>query len=216
MAEEGKKAAEAAAPTPRLMPRLILASGSAARAALLRAAGVPFEAMLPAVDEAAVKEAMRAENAPPAHIAEVLAEFKALRVSMRVSEALVLGADQVLVCNGVLFDKPADLDHARAHLQALRGRRHELVTVACLARNGAPVWRHVARAHLTMRPFSDDFLDQYLDRVGAAALESVGAYHIEGLGSQLFSAIDGDWFAILGLPLLPLLDMLRQHGVLAT
>jgi septum formation protein len=199
----------AAAATP-----VVLASASPARAALLRAAGIPILVDAAAIDESEVKVSLQAARAEPAAIAEALAELKAQRVSRRHAGNLVIGADQVLDCEGVLFDKPADLAAARSQLLALRGRRHQLVSAAVLVRDGQRLWHHVARADLTMREFSTDFLDRYLRSAGGAALSSVGAYQLEGAGAQLFASIDGDYFTILGLPLLPLLGILREHGVL--
>ncbi|MDO9712099.1 Maf family protein [Paracraurococcus lichenis] len=195
-------------------PRLILATASAARRAVLAGAGLAFEAMAAAVDEAAIKESAQAEGIPAEDAAILLAEAKAQRIARRHPEALVIGADQMLVCDGAWFDKPADLDGARAHLRALRGRAHVLVSAMVCWRGGARVWQHLARPRLTMRDFSDDFLEAYLAAEGEALLSSVGAYRLEGPGVQLFSAVEGEHSAILGLPLLPLLDFLRGHGVL--
>lgn len=195
---------------------LILASTSPTRRRLLAAAGVPIEAVAPAVDEAALTQSLLHEGAAPAAIAEALAELKGLSVSRRHPGRIVLGADQVLACNGVLFDKPADRAHAAAALRALRGRGHELHTAAVAVRDGTAIWRHVAQASLTMRAFSDRFLEDYLAQVGDAAMTSVGGYQLEGPGAQLFSRVEGDYFAILGLPLLPLLAWLRQQAILAT
>ena len=193
---------------------IVLASASPARAALLRAAGIPIRVDAAAIDEAEVKASLRAVGAEPAAVAEALAELKAQRVSRRHPGSLVIGADQVLECDGVLFDKPTDPAAARNQLLTLRGRRHQLVSAVVLSRDGQRVWHHVDRANLTMRDFSAGFLDQYLRAAGEAALSSVGAYQLEGVGAQLFARIDGDYFTILGLPLLPLLDILREHGVL--
>lgn len=193
---------------------VVLASASAVRAALLRAAGVPILIDAAAIDESEVKASLRVQQAAPAAISETLAELKAQRVSRRHAGNLVVGADQVLECDGTLFDKPADLAAARSQLLALRGRRHQLVSAVVLVRDGQRVWHHVDRASLTMRDFSSDFLDRYLQSAGEAALSSVGAYQLEDLGAQLFSGIEGDYFTVLGLPLLPLLDILREHGVL--
>ncbi len=195
------------------MPPLVLASTSPTRRRLLENTGLGFEAVSPGVDEEEVKLSLTASGASGAQIAETLAELKANRVSARFPQALVIGADQVLSCNGVLFDKPPDMDHARAQLQALRGKPHELLTAVCVAKAGGRVWHHNAVARLTMRAFSDAFLDDYLQRAGEDVLGSVGVYRLEGLGAQLFSRIDGDFFTILGLPLLPLLGFLREHGV---
>jgi septum formation protein len=193
---------------------LVLASASAARAAMLQRAGLEVERLPAAVDEDEIKAAFRHDGADAETCAAALAEAKAERTSLRRSGALVIGADQILVCNDVWFDKPPDRDHARAQLQALRGRTHELVTAVCVTRNGSVVWRHVDRPRLTMRPFSDAFLDSYLAAAGDAVLTSVGAYQLEGLGAQLFSRVEGDFFSILGLPLLPLLDFLRGNGAI--
>lgn len=197
------------------MSDLVLASTSVTRQRMLREAGLRFDSLAPGVDEDEVKASLKAERAGAAQIAETLAELKALRVSARRPDALVIGADQVLDCNGVLFDKPPDLAHARAQLQALRGKTHVLATSVCVAQNGARLWHHNAQARLAMRPFSDAFLDDYLKTAGEDVLGSVGVYRLEGLGAQLFSRIDGDFFTILGLPLLALLDFLRGRGVLA-
>ncbi|MDB5362420.1 MAG: septum formation protein Maf [Rhodospirillales bacterium] len=194
---------------------VVLASGSKTRLTLLQQAGLGVEALAPSVDEQEMKAAFLAERAPAEACAEALAELKAVRISQRRPGALVIGADQMLDCNGVWFDKPADEAHARAHLQALRGKTHRLVTAAVVARNGQRIWHTIDTARLTMRPFSDAFLDDYLHWVGPAVLSSVGAYQLEGLGAQLFSRIEGDFFTILGLPLLPLLGFLRDQGALA-
>jgi len=193
---------------------VILASASQTRLTLLRQAGLAVEAIAPSVDEQEMKAAFQAEKAPAEACAEALAELKAVRISQRNPGILVIGADQMLDCNGVWFDKPADIAHARAHLQALRGKTHRLVTAAVVALNGSRIWHTIDTANLTMRPFGDEFLDAYLHRVGPAVLSSVGAYHLEGLGAQLFSRVEGDFFTILGLPLLPLLGFLRDHGAL--
>jgi septum formation protein len=198
------------------MSGLILASSSPTRRRVLQAAGLEFSVAAPGVDEEEVKRSLRAQGATGMQIAETLAELKAQRISARHDGALVIGADQVLECNKVLFDKPADLAHARGQLQALRGKSHDLLCAICVAQNGARIWHHNGRVTLRMRPFSDAFLDEYLRRAGEDLLGSVGAYRLEGLGAQLFSRIDGDWFSILGVPLLPLLDFLRGHKLVAS
>ncbi len=182
---------------------------------MLRNAGLDPIQDASAVDEDRVKQSLKARGADTAQIAVKLAELKAQETAQRHPGAFVIGADQMLDCDGAWFDKPPDLARARGHLRSLRGRTHELVTAAVVVRDGAGVWQHVDRARLTMRDFSDAFIDDYLDRVGTAACRSVGAYQLEGLGAQLFSRIDGDFFTILGLPLLPLLDTLRDHGIVA-
>lgn len=198
------------------VPAVILASGSRSRASLLRNAGVVFTQQPSAVDEDAIKAALRAQGATAAHCAEVLAEMKAVQVSRAHPAALVIGADQMLACEGVWFDKPLGLDGARAHLRQLRGRTHQLLNSLIVARGGARVWHYADHATMRMRPLSDAFVEQYLASAGAAILGSVGAYQLEGMGSQLFEAVAGDFFSILGLPLLPLLAFLREHGVVAS
>lgn len=194
---------------------IVLASGSATRRAMLEAAGVDFAVHTAAVDEESVKLALRAETDDPARAAETLAELKAARVSARHPGTLVFGADQMLDCGGQWFDKPADRDGARAQLLALRGKPHRLTSAVVAVKDGVRVWHHVDTARLEMRNFSDAFLDDYLERAGDAVLASVGAYQLEGLGAQLFARTEGDHFTILGLPLLPLLDFLRENGELS-
>ncbi len=193
---------------------LVLASASDVRRRLLDNAGVSFDVDPANVDEENVKASIRAENGGAAEIAETLAELKAVAVSRRHPAALVIGADQTLDCNGVLFDKPADLDHARGHLTALSGRTHTLHSSVCIVERGARLWHHNAVARLTVRALSATFIDDYVARSGGDICNSVGAYRLEGLGIQLFERIDGDYFTILGLPLLPLLAYLRQREVL--
>ncbi|MGE4063918.1 MAG: Maf family protein [Rhodospirillaceae bacterium] len=195
-------------PAPRL---LILASASKSRANLMRAAGLSFEVVPAHVDEDSIKLAMKAEGASAADCAVALAEFKAGTISQRYPEALVIGADQMLECEGVWFDKPTDMAGARNHLVTLRGKTHTLSNSAAVALNGSPIWHHTSVARLTMRDFSDAFLDEYLGAVGPAATSSVGAYQLEGRGAQLFSKVDGDFFTILGLQVLDVLAFLREH-----
>ncbi|PGH54892.1 septum formation protein Maf [Azospirillum palustre] len=194
-------------------PKLVLASGSRTRAAMLEQAGVPAILDRPLVDEDEVKAAGRAEGVPADAVAEALAELKAQRITRRHPGALVVGADQMLDCEGRWFDKPADRAAARAQLLDLRGQTHQLVSCAVVVRDGERMWHKTDSARLTMRNFSEAFLDDYLDRVGDDVLHSVGAYQLEGLGAQLFHRVEGDFFTILGLPLLPLLGFLRVHGV---
>ena len=203
----------------RAEPVVVLASSSATRQTLLARAGIAFEAMPAAVDEAALKEACQAEAIPPEDAAIILAEAKAERVAHRVPDALVIGCDQLLVCRmedgkDRWFDKPADMTAARAQLQALRSKTHRLVTATVAWRNGARIWQDVTSPRLTMRAFSDAFLDTYLAAEGDALFASVGGYRVEALGIHLFSRIEGEHSAILGLPMLPLLGFLRGHGVL--
>ena len=201
------------APVPAA-PRVVLASASAVRRRLLEGAGVAVTVAPAHIDEDEIKRAMRAEGAGAADAAVALAELKARRVSRDHAGALVIGADQILDLDGEWFDKPPDMDHAKAHLRTLGGRTHGLATAACVVRDGQRIWHHVATPRLTMRPLSEGFVEGYLARAGADVLGSVGAYRLEGLGAQLFSRIEGDFFAILGLPLLPLLDFLREHGAI--
>ena len=193
---------------------VVLASASKSRASLLSAAGLAFEVVPAHADEDAVKAALKAEGATAAQCAETLAEIKAIQVSQRLPECLVIGADQMLECDGVWFDKPADLHGARAHLHALRGKTHVLPTAVAVVLGGAVIWHHSASPRLTMRAFSDAFMEHYLANTGERILSSVGAYQLEGWGVQLFDRIDGDFSTILGLPLLPLLAFLREHQVI--
>ncbi len=193
---------------------LLLASASAARKVLLENAGLHFRQQPASVDEEEIKAALRAEGAGAGQVAETLAELKAGRISRANSAALVIGADQMLDCEGRWFDKPGTAEAAAGQLAALAGRTHTLETSVCVLRDGQRLWHHNARAHLTMRPLSAAFIEHYLAAAGEACLKSVGGYQLEGLGAQLFSRVEGDFFTILGLPLLPLLDFLRARGVL--
>lgn len=191
---------------------LILASGSAVRRRLLGAAGLRFEVDVPRVDEEAAKASLRAEGLKPRDQADALAELKALSISRRRG-GLVIGADQMLALDNETLDKPKDMDEARAHLTRMKGRTHHLICAAIVARDGVVIWRHIETPKLKMRAFSDAFLEDYLRQAGEAVLHSVGAYQLEGLGAQLFESVEGDYFSVLGLPLLPLLAFLREHGV---
>jgi septum formation protein len=195
---------------------LILASASPIRKKLLAAAGLKVRVEPPLVDEEAIKRIFEVNREAAPDCALALAEAKAQEVAGHHQHVLVVGADQILVCGSTWFNKPADLGDARAQLQALRGRTHELFTAVCVVRKAARIWHTVSLAKLTMRHFSDGFLDAYLGSEQAAALGSVGGYRLEEKGVQLFSDIQGDYFAILGLPLLELLRFLRSRGALAS
>ncbi len=190
--------------------RLILASTSTTRQNLLRQAGVVFTAVSSGVDEATVKAGF---TRTASELAMTLAQAKAAAVSAAHPDAWVIGADQILVCGKKMFDKPADVAGAAGHLAALNGRTHELVTAACVVRNGEVVWQDVTTPRLTMRDCSPAFLAGYLAAEGSDICHCVGAYRLEGLGIQLFSAIEGDFFTILGLNLLVLLAFLRRAGL---
>ena len=194
--------------------RLILASASTARAAMLRDAGIEFVVEPAAIDEAAIKSKYRQAGRDALACAMALAEAKARGVARRHPEALVIGADQILVAAAEWFDKPADLAEAAAQLRRLRGRLHVLATAACAYQAEDCLWQASASPELTMRCFGEGFLADYIAAEGPALHGSVGAYRLEGRGVQLFSRIDGDHFAILGLPLIELLGFLRQRGLL--
>ena len=193
--------------------QIILASKSAARRAVLTGAGVPFEVAVAGVDEDAVKTAMLAQGATPRDVADALAEIKAVKISAG-RPGFVIGSDQTLEFEGQLYDKAETLEAAAERLKAMRGKPHKLHSAVVVAKDGAPIWREIVSATLTMRDFSDAFLASYLELEGEEALGSVGCYRLEGPGAQLFSKIEGDYFAILGLPLMGLLDLFRRHGVL--
>jgi len=191
---------------------LVLASRSAARRTLLEIAGVPVDVRPADIDERSLETGVPSKT--PAAVAALLARQKALAVAALHPARLVLGADQVLALDAKLFSKPADRATARAQLRALSGRTHELHAAIAFVRDATVVFEHVGTARLTMRSFSDRFLDAYLEAGGSAATASVGAYQIEGLGIQLFERVEGDYFTVLGLPLLTVLDFLRRHGCL--
>jgi septum formation protein len=191
---------------------LVLASRSEVRRTLLSAAGISIEVAAADIDERGLEK--QAGLLSPSEIAALLAREKATAVERHHPGRLVLGADQVLAFEGKCFSKPADRAAARTQLRTLSGRTHELHSAIAFVQNATPVFEHVSVARLTMRAFSDQFLDQYLEAVGSAATQSVGAYQIEGLGIQLFDRLEGDYFTVLGLPLLPVLDFLRRRGCL--
>ncbi|WP_417667841.1 Maf-like protein [Roseibium sp.] len=193
---------------------LVLASGSKIRAELLKNAGLKIDIDPADVDERAIEAPLIDAGVPPEDLGTILAEAKANNVSVRRGNDLVIGADQILAFEGERYTKPADMEAARRQLLKLSGDTHELHSAVVLSRNGEAIWRHVSTAHLTMRELTPAFIGQYLADVGDVALSSVGAYQLEGPGVQLFEKIDGDYFTILGLPLLPLLEELRVQGVL--
>ena len=197
------------------MSRLVLASSSAVRARLLANAGLEVAVDPATIDEAVIKADCRKNRRDAAECAQLLAEAKAQDVARRHPGVLVIGADQMLECDGRWFDKPKDRDDATAQLEALKGRQHTLITAIAVIRDSAVLWQHLQRSYLTMRQFSAAFLDRYLATMGQRILATVGGYELEGLGAQLMAQIEGDYFAILGLPLLPLLAFLRTEGALA-
>lgn len=193
---------------------IILASASSIRRRLLENAGATFSCEKPLVDEKELKN--RAVNLDPETLAQHLAAAKCLSVSAKHPGDLVIGADQVLSLSGRTYDKPENLEEARSHLAEFRGQTHALISAVCCARRGVVLWQYTDRAELTMRRFSGRFLEEYLAAIGADAATPVGAYKFEGPGIQLFERIKGDYFTILGLPLLPLLEFLRSTGEIAS
>jgi len=196
---------------------LVLASQSAGRIAMMHAAGVAVEAMPALVDESSIKAALISTSAKPRDIADALAEAKAVKVSRKMREPLVLGCDQLLVsADGEVFDKPETANDARAHLAKLSGKAHRLISAAVICEAGEPVWRVVDTATMTMRPLSDAFIDQYVALYWEQIRHCVGCYRIEAEGAQLFNSVNGSQFTVIGLPLLPVLDYLRIRGLLPT
>lgn len=198
-------------------PVIVLASASAVRTRILTAAGVPHDIVPADIDEAEVRDRLLAEDATHASIAEVLAELKALDVATDMAaDRIVLGADQVLSCEGELFEKPVGLEGVRGHLKRLMGKEHTLHSAVCAVLSGEVIWHHNSSARLRMRTLGEGFIENYVETVGESACQSVGAYEMEGMGPHLFSEIDGDFYDILGLPLLPVLEFLRNEEVVMT
>ena len=194
--------------------KIVLASASRWRAQMLENSGVSITIDPANIDEDEIKRSFAADDMPPEAAAEALAELKARRVSSKHPDALVIGADQMMECEGAWFDKPVDMDAAREQLKKLRGKTHFLISCAVIIKDGQRLWHHIDKARLDMRPFSDDFLDHYMNACGDDICETVGGYRLEAEGAQLFSRVRGDYFTVLGLPLLPVLDFLREHGIL--
>ena len=195
--------------------RIVLASGSEIRRQILTDAGIDFDVVVKPVDEASIKASMLAEDYSVRDIADALAEAKAKKVSQN-EVGLVIGADQIMEMDGQAFDKPVSMEEARERLLYMRGKTHYLIGSVVICENSRPVWRHSSKTELTMRDFSESFLDDYLRLEGDGLLKSVGAYKFEGRGAQLFSNVKGDFFSILGLSLLPVLDYLRLRGAISS
>jgi septum formation protein len=196
----------------KLVPDLVLASGSESRQRMLGAAGIAFEALPVRIDEAAIRASLEAEGASGRDVADALGEFKARKAQDRRPEAVVLGSDQVLVHRNAIMGKPKDRAEAARQLSTLAGGQHQLLSSAVIYHEGRPIWRTVGQARLTMHALSDAEIATYLDRVWPDVASSVGAYHAEALGARLFSRIEGDWFTVLGLPLLEVCSFLRLRG----
>ena len=197
------------------MKPIVLASGSAIRRDILSGAGLDFDVVVKPVDERAIKDALLDEGVKMSDIADALAEAKSVRVSRDRPDTFVIGADQIMTMDEQLYDKPASLDEARDRLKRMRGREHQLIGAVVICHDGQAVWRHMSRTRLWVRNFTDTFLEDYIAREGDALTKSVGAYRFEGLGAQLFERVEGDFFSILGLSLLPVLDFLRMRGAIA-
>ena len=198
-----------------MSPPIILASGSQIRRQILDGAGLDYSVKTSHVDEDAIKASMLQDGARPRDIADALAEAKAMKVS-RTNPGFVIGADQIMVMDETIYDKPKDMAQARQRLLSMRNKTHFLIGAAVICEGGRPIWRHMAKTSLHVRDFSEAFLDQYLTAEGDTILSSVGAYKFEGRGAQLFTKVEGDFFSILGLPLLPILDYLRTCGAISS
>lgn len=198
------------------MSRLILASASSSRQSMLQNAGISFESAPVRIDEDAIRQSLVVEGASPRDIADALAEFKARKGAEKRPEDIVLGSDQILALKGKIFSKPANKAEAADHLRALSGQTHHLYSAAVIYEGAKPIWRTVGSARLSMHSLTDAEIDGYLDKAWPEVSGCVGAYQAEALGGQLFSRIDGDWFSVLGLPLLQLISYLRTRGMLTS
>lgn len=196
------------------MTQLVLASGSQTRAQMLKNAGVDFTVTKPTVDEEDIKSSLIVSGISPRAVADALAESKAKTISYTCPEAMVLGADQLLVKDGNIYSKASTYEEAFETLKQLSDGEHQLISAAVVCQNGEAMWRHIDTVKLQVRPLSDAFIESYLDSLGDDAFWSVGCYQLEGIGAQLFTRVDGDYFTVLGLPLLPFLDFLRRHKMM--
>lgn len=194
---------------------VILASGSDIRATMLRNAGVSFDVMVPRLDEEAIRATMLGEGASPRDLADALAEHKARKIGLKQPDAFVIGSDQILDFGGQTLSKPKDPEDARTQLRALSGQRHSLLSAAVVWNEGVPAWRYVGQVRLQMRPLSEAYIDDYVTQNWNSIRHAVGCYKLEQEGVRLFSRIEGDYFTVLGLPLVELLGYLTLRGVLA-
>ena len=193
---------------------LILASGSDMRSQLMRNAGLAYTVIIPRIDEQNIKDALVAEGAHPRDIADALAEIKARKVSSNYNDAMTIGCDQILSIDGSILSKPVSIDAARDQLRALRAKRHMLLSAAVVYHEGKPIWRHVGQVRLRMRYVSDAYIDDYVDRNWDDIKSAVGSYKLESEGVRLFDSIEGDYFHVLGMPLLELLAFLTLRGAI--